>query len=161
MPAKFGRYVAVYFNNAPRVAGRGMRATIDQKNIAFVPRLTVVQPGATVTFTNSDPVVHNVFSPDPKRFDLGSMPPGSRKSHVFNRVGNHTLLCHIHPGMIAYLFVSPSGYYATVDANGHYNIPDVPDGTYRMTVWSPKLPAQARTVRLYGGTVREDFHLHR
>ncbi len=161
MPAKFAKHVAVFFANAPRVAGRGMRATIDQKNIAFVPRVTIVQPGAKVTFVNSDPVTHNVFSPDAVKFDLGNMPPHTSASHVFNRVGSHTLLCHIHPGMIAYLYVSPSGYYAVPDSSGHYTIPNVPDGTYRLTAWSPKLPPQTRTVRLAGRTVHVDFHLHR
>lgn len=160
-PPKLGRYVVVYFENAPRVPGRGTHATIDQKNIAFVPRLTVVSPGATVTFLNSDPVVHNVFSPDPKRFDLGKIAPGARASRVFNVVGRHTLLCNLHPGMIAYVFVAPSGYYTVADEKGHYRIPDVPNGSYRITAWAPKLPPRTLPVRLSGGSARINFHLHR
>ena len=38
-------------------------AVIDQRHLHFVPEVLAVSPGTTVTFLNSDPNVHNVFSP--------------------------------------------------------------------------------------------------
>ena len=37
-------------------------ATVDQKNMVFVPRVLPVLAGTTVDFLNSDAVLHNVYT---------------------------------------------------------------------------------------------------
>src|SRR5258705_10555823 len=45
---------------------------LDQVNLTFVPHVLPVLAGTTVAFPNSDEIRHNVFSPSPVRFNLGT-----------------------------------------------------------------------------------------
>src|SRR5204862_2733872 len=44
---------------------------VDQKGKTFIPHVLAFVTGTIVTFLNSDPFAHNVFSPE-GRYDLGS-----------------------------------------------------------------------------------------
>ena len=46
-------------------------AVMDQKGSTFVPKFLPVIVGSTVSFTNSDPTDHNVYTPDGEGYDLG------------------------------------------------------------------------------------------
>jgi len=112
-------------------------AWIDQREISFVPRVLVVSPGTTVLFRNSDPILHNVFSPAGAGagFDLGTYPsPGARAQH-FAAPGAYVILCHVHPEMVAFVVVVPTPYRAVVDPEGFFGIANVPSGRYHLHVW--------------------------
>ena len=112
-------------------------ATVDQHGLRFVPQVVVGRPGLTVSFLNSDPILHNVFSPGwlGKPFDLGTYPSDSVRSHRFAAEGPHVILCHVHPEMVAYVLIVATPYHAVTDAEGHFRIPGVTSGTYRLAVW--------------------------
>ena len=59
---------------------------MDQKGMLFVPHVLPVRVGTTVNFLNSDPVLHNVFTPDKcaSKFNLGSWPQGKVRSYTFD-----------------------------------------------------------------------------
>lgn len=124
---------------------------VDQLNLTFVPRLTVVQPGTTVDFVNSDPVLHNVFSPDTPRFNLGLYPRATSRPHRFTEPGAYVILCHIHPEMVAYVVVVPTAYQAVVDAEGHFTIGDIPSGEYALHVWQRRSAEVVRPLRIVAG----------
>lgn len=159
-PAKYGKHVVVWLDSGGLPA-KPKTIEINQKNMKFLPYLNAIPVGGRVIFHNSDPFPHNVFSPDGAKFNLGMMPANSARSHVFKQAGPYTLLCHIHPGMIAYLYVVPSRYYAIADWSGHYTIHDVPNGTYRLSAWAPRLATSTKTVNVSGRTATVAFHLHR
>lgn len=126
-------YLVPVSRTAPVVAGR---ATIDQRRLRFSPRILVVGPGAEVAFRNSDPLLHNIFSPDEKEpVDLGTYPEGESRSHRFERIGPHVILCNIHPEMEAWVYVAPSPWRAVSSETGEFRIADVPPGDYRLHVW--------------------------
>lgn len=132
---------------------------INQQNLVFDPRVSVVQVGTTVDFLNSDVVLHNVFSPDAcaEKFNLGTWPKGDTRSYTFKGECVATLLCKVHPEMEAFVVAVPTPYYAQVKADGAYRI-ELPDGAYTVKVWHPKLkPAQkAQTV---AGPTEANFEL--
>lgn len=73
---------------------------VDQKDKQFSKKNLKIKAGDTVTFRNSDPFAHNVFSlSDIKGFDLGSYPQGQSKSVVFDKPGKVEVECSIHPTM--------------------------------------------------------------
>ena len=114
--------------------------TIDQSGLKFVPTLIVIQQGTTVEFKNSDTVAHNIFWPNvsgDKKLghNLGSASSGQSQKFKFTTPGNIPILCNIHPEMSANIVVSPSPYFAQTDATGDFSINDVPEGTYKATVW--------------------------
>jgi plastocyanin len=129
-------------------------AKMDQKNLVFVPHVLPIVVGTTVDYQNSDAVLHNVFSPDAccDKFNLGTWPKGQSKSYTFTKECSATLLCKVHPEMEGFVVAVPTPYYAVTKADGSYAIPNVPDGSYTVKVWHPKLKAAQKTVAVAGAT---------
>src|SRR5215467_2792489 len=130
--------------------------TLDQRGLKFVPMLLVIQQGTTVEFKNSDTVSHNIFWPsisgDKKLgHNLGTAPSGQSQKFKFTTPGSLAVLCNIHPEMSANIVVSPSPYFAQTDATGTFSINDVPEGTYKATVWR-KGKATTANVTVKGDT---------
>ncbi len=137
---------------------------LDQRNLSFVPRTLLVPPGQEVAFRNSDPLLHNVFSPDyqGEDFNLGTYPSGESRTHVFKRPGTHVILCHIHPEMEAYVFVNPARFHSVVDDDGLFLIENIPEGEYTLHVWHPRAVAYRRAVRIGANNwLRLDIQLER
>ncbi len=138
-------------------------ATIDQKGMVFVPHVLPVLEGTTVDFLNSDPFLHNVFTPDKcaEKFNLGSWPQGETRSYTFNEPCVAVLLCNVHPEMEAFVVAVPTPYFAVTDRSGAYTIPGVPDGTYTVKVWHPKVKGALEREVAVAGPTAADFELKR
>jgi plastocyanin len=111
---------------------------LDQVNLRFVPHVLPVLVGTTVAFPNSDEIRHNVFSPGPPRFDLGTYPQKTTKYHLFDKPGVWTMLCNVHAEMSAYVIVTETPYFASTDNDGKFVVKDVPPGKYILKVWHEK-----------------------
>jgi plastocyanin len=124
-----------------------VNAVMDQVDRAFVPDLLVIPPGSTVEFPNSDSVNHQIYSfSAAKKFQLplyrGKRYPPLR----FDQVGFVTLGCNIHDSMLAYVLVTDAPYFGRTDSTGSWSI-EVPRGTYRVTVWHPRMRENAELGR--------------
>jgi len=161
MAGKVLPFGVVYLEDAPIDPKAKMTARIDNRQMAFVPFVTVIPAGGKVTFQNSDPFPHNVFSPDADKFNMGTISQNQMLVHSFPKAGEYSLLCNLHPGMLGYVVVAPSSYFSKTDAKGHYAIKAVPQGTYKITAWSPRLPTETKSVDVKGGDATLDFELHR
>ena len=74
--------------------------TVFQENKAFSANEVTLKTGQSVTFTNKDPVTHNVFSGTAgMEFDLKTQKPGQSTTIVFDRPGDAEVQCAIHPQM--------------------------------------------------------------
>ena len=133
-------------------------AKMDQKNLVFNPHVLPVLVGTTVDFSNSDAVLHNVFSPDAccDKFNLGTWPKGQSRSETFNKECNAVLLCKVHPEMEAFVLAVPTPYYAVTKADGSFSIAGVPDGDVTVKVWHPKCKPIQKAVKVAGAT-QADF----
>jgi len=129
-------------------------ALMDQVDLTFVPHVLPVQVGTTVQFKNSDPMLHNVFAPEKcaERFNLGSWPQGQTRDYTFKQPCAATILCNVHPEMEAFVVAVPTPYFAVTDESGAYAIEDVPDGSYTVKVWHPKLKEKSVEVTVEGDT---------
>ena len=129
-------------------------AKIDQKNLKFIPRVLPILVGTTVDFLNSDAVLHNVFTADAcaDKFNLGTWAQGETKSYTFKKECAALLLCKVHPEMEAYVVAVPTPYFAVAQTDGSYHISDLPDGSYTLKVWHPKLKAAGKPVTVAGPT---------
>jgi plastocyanin len=130
---------------------------VDQVNLVFKPHVLAVLVGTTVEFLNSDAVLHNVFTPDgcAEKFNLGTWPKGQTKSYEFKSECAARLLCKVHPEMEGFVVAVPTPYYAVTKADGSYSIANVPDGSYTVKVWHPKLKAAEKSVTVAGATAAE------
>jgi plastocyanin len=162
-PAGVAAHAVVYLEEAPVEPMSPMPSTarVDNRQMNFVPFIAVIPAGGKVTFSNSDPFPHNVFSPDGEKFNMGNIPQNGASSRVFEHAGAYSLLCNLHPGMLGYVFVAPTPYFVRTDAKGKYRIKDVPMGSYRVGAWAPRHVAMTTEVMVHETEVHADFDLHR
>jgi plastocyanin len=110
---------------------------LTQKNKSFDPHVLVVPAGAAVEFPNRDPFFHNVFSLfEGKRFDLGLYEAGTSRVVHFDRPGISYIFCNIHPEMSGVVITLNTPFYAVVNGEGQFQIPNVPYGRYLLNVWN-------------------------
>lgn len=126
---------------------------ISQKNMVFTPHITPILKGTTVDFTNDDSVAHNVFTPPGSAtiFNLGIYGTGVTKTMKFNELGVSTLLCSVHPEMVAYVIALQNPYYAMTDNEGNFKIENVPAGSYQIKFWNEKLQADPQPAMVEAG----------
>lgn len=124
---------------------------LDQTGLQFQPRLIGVVAGQKVRVVNSDPVYHNVFSlSSVKRFDIGRRPRGEYADVMFDKTGIVQVFCDIHPHMSATIVVLPETTFKwqVAQEDSDILISNLPNGTYRVTVYSPGFESVTRQVQI-------------
>jgi plastocyanin len=111
------------------------RATMDQVKKTFVPYVLPVVKGTTVEFHNGDNLSHNAFGIGADEFNLGTFGLGGMREHIFNKPGEVSILCNVHPEMEAHILVLQNPYFARPDSNGKFQIASVPPGDYVIKAW--------------------------
>jgi plastocyanin len=154
--------VVVFLKDVPRHADLPvMRATIAQKDEAFIPRVVAITRGSTVDFPNEDPFFHNVFSLSRgANFDLGRYPRGETRPKRFTSAGLVKVYCHIHSHMTASIMVFDHPFFRVPSPEGTFMMDDVPAGTYQIVAWHERIGENTSTIRVEAGrTVRVAFAL--
>jgi plastocyanin len=70
---------------------------IVQKGRRFNPAEVTINRGDTITFTNADEFIHQMYSQEV--FDSDEKSPGQTLQQPFTRAGTFEVHCHIHPKM--------------------------------------------------------------
>jgi plastocyanin len=82
------------------VAAFAAERSISQKGKAFSESTITVKKGDVVIFVNDDSITHNVMSADAgNEFNVGAQPPGVSTPVTFDKAGEFTVICAIHPRM--------------------------------------------------------------
>ncbi|MHB8875649.1 MAG: beta-sandwich domain-containing protein [Myxococcaceae bacterium] len=139
--AKFLKNAVVYVEHAAS-SGPAKTVQMDQKGQVFIPFVLPVVKGSTVEFLNNDDTGHNVFSPDGEKFDLGVFTKDQSRKYPITREGAYTILCKMHPSMIAYIVSLQNPHFAVTSDDGSFTIPDVPPGEYTLKVWHERKKAE-------------------
>lgn len=134
-------------------AKAGRTVAIEQVDREFVPYVSVVQTGTTVTFPNRDPILHHVYSFSPPKIFEIKLYSGKSPSQIhFDTPGVVTLGCNIHDWMIGYVLVVPTPYFGKADAGGAVRLRELPAGNYELRAWHPQQrgPATPQALALEG-----------
>ncbi len=134
---------------APRAGAAPLlkSAVMDQRNLAFTPRVLVVGVGTSVEFPNNDSVSHQVYSfSAAKRFQLPLYKGESHRPITFDQPGLVVLGCNIHDAMVGYIYVTGAPYFGTTQAGGGLTLKDLPSGDYRIEIWSPFIADASATL---------------
>jgi hypothetical protein len=110
---------------------------IDQYGRAFIPRLVVIRAGQAVRFSNSEDELHNVHVKDEVGESLANvgMPIlGGTFDQVFDRAGDYSVSCNVHPEMAAQVVVTDSPFATIADRDGTFSFSGVPVGAYDLIV---------------------------
>jgi plastocyanin len=146
------RNVVIYLKDAPPRPQPPVHAEIRQQHETFVPRVVAVPVGSTVDFPNDDNIYHNVFSLSAaKNFNLGRYPRGKSKPVTFDKPGVVRVFCDIHSHMSATVMVFNNPWYAVPDAEGRFQLPEVPPGDRQITAWHERLGETTLAIRVDSG----------
>src|SRR5215471_6305784 len=156
---KSAENIAVYVDVLPEKKFDAPKdhVVVDQRKMAFIPHVVIVQQGTTVEFLNSDAVGHNVYWPSISgnkklAHNLGTWPKGEKKPFQFNDLGVASLLCNVHPEMSGYVVVVPTPYFAVTDKDGNFDIKNIPAGKYTLKTWSEDGKPTTQTVDVSAAT---------
>ncbi len=135
IPNEF-REVVVFLEGDSSDPDEPVQAELRQHNHRFEPRLLVVPVGSAVSFPNTDPIFHNVFSlSKAKKFDLGYYPAGQTRIVKLDAPGIVQVYCHLHPNMYAAIIVVPNCWYAQPADDGTFSLTGVPPGVHHLVAW--------------------------
>jgi plastocyanin len=117
------------------------RRLVDQRDETFIPLVTILPRGGSARFTNNDGFLHQVYSfSGIKQFELALSQGQTSDPVVFEESGVAAIGCNIHDQMIAYVFVTDSPWTVLTDEAGMAHLADIPEGTYSVEIWHPRLP---------------------
>lgn len=144
----------------------GRTAKIEQKGRAFIPTITVVQSGSSISFPNNDTVRHQVYSFSPaKVFELKLYSGTGGEPVLFDKPGTVVIGCNIHDKMSAYIQVVDTPYFAKTDTSGKAVIDNLPSGKYNLKVWyrtiPPGTPVPEQAISFAGTDAVTSFSLNK
>jgi plastocyanin len=82
---------------------QGTGDTVELADMCFTPSALSIQPGDSVTFVNTDPMVHNVGGNLWGHYD--DLRPGDTFTATFDQAGIYPYACNYHPGMTGAIIV--------------------------------------------------------
>lgn len=130
------------WEHADYAADKSKQVLFDQKNCVFLNHLFVMRTTQTMLIKNSDPVGHNTSisgSAGSKIVPVNVIIPASAET-VWEPKGESAIpnpvSCTIHPWMSALVLTRSNPYYAVTDAQGNFEIKNVPAGVdLEFAVW--------------------------
>jgi plastocyanin len=121
--------------------------TIDQVDKEFVPLVSAVRVGTSIHFPNSDQIRHQVYSFSPARiFNLKLYSGRPSSPVVFDKPGVVTLGCNIHDGMVGWVLVLDTPWFARTDKGGRAALTNLPAGEYQLHAWHPGMTGEPASV---------------
>jgi plastocyanin len=124
-------------NEDAKKAAASAKVEFDQKGCIFLPHVLAVMTGVPVELKSSDSVNHNV---NVKLKNSGfnkivTQGPATPFTPSAQERTPGQVVCDIHPWMSAWWMVLDSPYFAVTDAQGNFEIKNVPAGTQKVVVW--------------------------
>ena len=135
------RDVFIYLDKTPKgVTAPPMSDTeriFDQKGCFFLEHAFICRVGQTILVKNSDPIAHNTHPLSKQSAPNLNIPPMSQLPLVYNKSERTPFLvkCDVHAWMQCYHLVLDHPWAAVTDAEGRFQIPEIPGGTYSFRIW--------------------------
>ena len=115
---------------------------IDQQKCVFIPHVLLVPAGAEFLVLNSDPVLHSFHTMGAHNKELNIIQTKTKRRRLpmtFPEPDTIKVVCDVHSWMKAWIIVTEHPYYALTDADGQFQLENVPEGNYRIKAWHEEL----------------------
>jgi plastocyanin len=126
----------------PDLATPSGDVVLDNKNCRFEPHVAVVQTGQKLVIKNSDTVGHNSNVATIKNSPSNNLIPAGGEAPVTfssEEAIPSQVTCNIHPWMKGWIVVRPNPYAAVSQADGSFEIKNVPaGGELELQLWHEK-----------------------
>lgn len=130
---------------------------IDQPCCMFIPRITTARVGDTIRAKNSAPVAHNFRWTSLNNGEFNQLIAANADFKLPMPLVSESApipySCTVHPWMSGQLRIFDHPYYAVTDEDGKFNIPNAPQGNYRLVVWHEKVGFLGGTPGRFGNPV--------
>lgn len=131
---------------------------VDQRDCMYRPRVQGAVEGQKIMVRNNDGTLHNVHTYDGTKtlFNQAQPPKSPPIEKPIPKTANVVKLkCDVHPWMTGFVVVSKSPFFAVSEANGKFEIKDVPAGSYTVEAWHEKLGTKTEQVTVAEGKPAE------
>ncbi len=131
--------------------------TLDQKDCRYNPHVLLVPAGVELAILNNDGILHNLRTHSQKNPPINQAQPKFKKV-MKERFADPELIkitCDAHAWMAGWLVITEHPYYAVTDANGNFQLTDVPSGEYELQVWHETIEGTSQHVQVLPHTVQK------
>ena len=136
---------------------------MDQVNLAFDPSVLFIPVGGQVSFPNSDPVAHHVYSfSKPNNFVLPLYKGQLPSPITFQHEGVVVLGCNIHDHMVGHIVVSHRAVKGQTDDAGLLTFSDselTSQPAKQVQIWSPRIRVREALVKTLSEDGKTTFQL--
>jgi|GEM_PF-1769788 len=123
-----------------QLSGVNPTAVINQRYCRFEPHTLLVTPGTSLWIRNSDSMVRTVAASSEHNKDFQILQgPGDQYRSVLEHPDRFEVTSPSHPWMSCWVVVTDSDFSALSAEDGSFEIPDLPEGTYRARWWHESL----------------------
>lgn len=139
------RYVAVWLDSRDKIPVHPEMADVpkevpllDNKGCRFNPHMLAVRTGQVMHLTNSDSVAHNAAVYVRRSTPFSEIIPQNKpleKKFAKPETLPTRVDCSIHAWMKAWLIISDHPYVAITDADGNFELKNVPAGEWKFRFW--------------------------
>ena len=127
---------------------------LDQETCIFKPHTLVFWAGVEFELKNSDKVAHNIDAKPSMNSGFNeNMPPGAsvKKSFRNPEALPFQSTCAIHPWMRFWTLIVDHPFVAVTDANGNFEIPNLPAGKHKFRVFQERAGQLERSIEVVVG----------
>ena len=111
--------------------------TIELGSLDARPRLVITGPGSVVELKNTGKVHHELSTPEtPDVMPLESLAPGGTRHARFDKIGGFVIRDSEYPHIMISVIIVGTTYFSPVDDKGAFSIPNVPDSSATLKVWT-------------------------
>lgn len=127
---------------------------IDQVGCRYTPHVVSVMTGQTITFRNSDPLLHNINATPQVNRPFNFSQPRATMENTRTFAQTEVAIpvrCDVHGWMRAYIGVMPHPYHSVTSDGGTFDLSELPPGEYVLEAWHPRLGTQEQSVTVETG----------
>lgn len=124
---------------------------LDQRGCMYEPHVVALMVKQPLEVKNDDQTTHNVHALPNQNSEwnesqsIGAAPIEQRFDEAEMAI---PIRCNVHPWMNAYAFVFPNPYFAVTGKDGHFEIKNLPPGTYTVEAWQEKYGIEDQRVTI-------------
>jgi len=127
-------------------------AVLDQKDCRYFPHVVTMQIGQELVAKNSDPFLHSVhtnpLTNDPVNIAQYKVDPVGTRLKSIKAAETFKVTCDLHPWMTAWVAAFDHPFYGVTKADGTFEMPYLPPGTYTLKAWHERLGSVEQQVTI-------------